>query len=236
MVTDLDKNPETAAALTHEGVPVAAHAHGDNIPAVREWLPGSPTRRRWRRRRRPRWPDPKSWRVHRRRPRRLPRGPRRRWSPVFRGVGLRRPGRGPDEGAETRLGRPAAAVAGTAPQRAVRFSTGVAGTGRRARSDSPRPRRRDLKRERGSATRRDFGNSSARSRGVEPLDQLDELVACGSSNRRSAFSGVTSVGSPNARSRSYRPRRSRCERRGPPRPTRRGGRVRRRERLPVGPS
>jgi len=26
MVTDLDKNPETAAALTHEGVPVAAHA------------------------------------------------------------------------------------------------------------------------------------------------------------------------------------------------------------------
>jgi len=73
MVTDLDKNPETAAALTHEGVPVAAHAHGDNIPAVREWLPGSPTRRRWRRRRRPPLPDPKSWRVHRRRPRRFPR-------------------------------------------------------------------------------------------------------------------------------------------------------------------
>jgi hypothetical protein len=39
MVTDLDKNPETAVTLTHEGVPVAAHAHGDNIPAVREWLP-----------------------------------------------------------------------------------------------------------------------------------------------------------------------------------------------------
>ena len=39
MVTDLDKNPETAAALTHEGVPVAAHAHGDNVPAIREWLP-----------------------------------------------------------------------------------------------------------------------------------------------------------------------------------------------------
>ncbi|WP_435099119.1 6-hydroxymethylpterin diphosphokinase MptE-like protein [Halorubrum sp. N11] len=39
MVTDLDKNPETAAELTYEGVPVAAHAHGDNIPAVREWLP-----------------------------------------------------------------------------------------------------------------------------------------------------------------------------------------------------
>ncbi|GAB7008808.1 6-hydroxymethylpterin diphosphokinase MptE-like protein [Halorubrum trueperi] len=39
MVTDLDKNPETAAELTREGVPVAAHAHGDNVPAVREWLP-----------------------------------------------------------------------------------------------------------------------------------------------------------------------------------------------------
>ena len=39
MVTDLDKNPETAAALTREGIPVAAHAHGDNVPAVREWLP-----------------------------------------------------------------------------------------------------------------------------------------------------------------------------------------------------
>ena len=39
MVTDLDKNPETAAALTRDGVPVAAHAHGDNVPAVREWLP-----------------------------------------------------------------------------------------------------------------------------------------------------------------------------------------------------
>ena len=39
MVTDLDKNPETAARLTREGVPVAAHAHGDNVPAVREWLP-----------------------------------------------------------------------------------------------------------------------------------------------------------------------------------------------------
>jgi len=39
MVTDLDKNPETAAELTREGVPVAAHAHGDNLPAVREWLP-----------------------------------------------------------------------------------------------------------------------------------------------------------------------------------------------------
>ena len=39
MVTDLDKNIETASELTHDGVVVAAHAHGDNIPAVREWLP-----------------------------------------------------------------------------------------------------------------------------------------------------------------------------------------------------
>ena len=40
MVTDLDKNASTARELTHAGTPVAAHAHGDNIPAVREWLPG----------------------------------------------------------------------------------------------------------------------------------------------------------------------------------------------------
>ncbi|MGM0590720.1 MAG: 6-hydroxymethylpterin diphosphokinase MptE-like protein [Halobacteriota archaeon] len=39
MVTDLDKNPRTARRLTHEGVPVAAHAHGDNVPLVREWVP-----------------------------------------------------------------------------------------------------------------------------------------------------------------------------------------------------
>ena len=39
MVTDLDKNVETAHRLTHDGVPVAAHAHGDNIPALRQWLP-----------------------------------------------------------------------------------------------------------------------------------------------------------------------------------------------------
>jgi hypothetical protein len=39
MVTDLDKNVETAHDLTREGVPVAAHAHGDNVPAVREWIP-----------------------------------------------------------------------------------------------------------------------------------------------------------------------------------------------------
>ena len=39
MVTDLDKNTATARKLTHNGTPVAAHAHGDNIPALCEWLP-----------------------------------------------------------------------------------------------------------------------------------------------------------------------------------------------------
>ncbi|MFC7227108.1 DUF115 domain-containing protein [Salinirubellus salinus] len=39
MVTDLDKNPETARRLTDEGVPVAAHAHGDNREAVRAVVP-----------------------------------------------------------------------------------------------------------------------------------------------------------------------------------------------------
>ncbi|ERH00768.1 MAG: putative Rossmann fold enzyme [Halonotius sp. J07HN6] len=39
MVTDLDKNTATARDLTQRGTPVAAHAHGDNIPALKEWLP-----------------------------------------------------------------------------------------------------------------------------------------------------------------------------------------------------
>jgi hypothetical protein len=39
MVTDVDKNPGTAAALSRSGTPVAVHAHGDNLPALREWLP-----------------------------------------------------------------------------------------------------------------------------------------------------------------------------------------------------
>ncbi|KTG27181.1 6-hydroxymethylpterin diphosphokinase MptE-like protein [Haloferax profundi] len=39
MVTDLDKNPETAVSLTESGTPVAAAAHGDNVPAIREWVP-----------------------------------------------------------------------------------------------------------------------------------------------------------------------------------------------------
>lgn len=38
-VTDLDKNPETSASLTRDGVPVAAHAHGDNRELVAEWVP-----------------------------------------------------------------------------------------------------------------------------------------------------------------------------------------------------
>ncbi|WP_336037361.1 6-hydroxymethylpterin diphosphokinase MptE-like protein [Halobacterium yunchengense] len=39
MVTDLDKNPATARRLTESGTPVAAHAHGDNVDAVREHVP-----------------------------------------------------------------------------------------------------------------------------------------------------------------------------------------------------
>ncbi|WP_338738584.1 6-hydroxymethylpterin diphosphokinase MptE-like protein [Haloplanus salilacus] len=39
MVTDLDKTPDTARALTRAGVPVAVHAHGDNLDAVEEWVP-----------------------------------------------------------------------------------------------------------------------------------------------------------------------------------------------------
>ncbi|MDR5671577.1 putative Rossmann fold enzyme [Halalkaliarchaeum sp. AArc-CO] len=39
LVTDLDKNPETAARLTREGTRVAAHAHGDNVELIRRFLP-----------------------------------------------------------------------------------------------------------------------------------------------------------------------------------------------------
>ncbi|USZ73350.1 6-hydroxymethylpterin diphosphokinase MptE-like protein [Natronosalvus halobius] len=39
MVTDLDKNPETVERLTCRGTPVAVHAHGDNVPAVRTVVP-----------------------------------------------------------------------------------------------------------------------------------------------------------------------------------------------------
>ncbi|MFB6297339.1 MAG: 6-hydroxymethylpterin diphosphokinase MptE-like protein [Salinirussus sp.] len=39
MVTDLDKAPGTAVELAATGTPVLAHAHGDNVPAVREYGP-----------------------------------------------------------------------------------------------------------------------------------------------------------------------------------------------------
>lgn len=39
MVTDIDKNPETARQLTERGIPVAVHAHGDNIDLLREYCP-----------------------------------------------------------------------------------------------------------------------------------------------------------------------------------------------------
>jgi uncharacterized Rossmann fold enzyme len=39
MVTDLDKTPATARDLTRERVPVAVHAHGDNVPVLKEWVP-----------------------------------------------------------------------------------------------------------------------------------------------------------------------------------------------------
>jgi uncharacterized Rossmann fold enzyme len=39
LVTDLDGSPGLAAQLTFEGTPVAVHAHGDNVPAVREHVP-----------------------------------------------------------------------------------------------------------------------------------------------------------------------------------------------------
>jgi uncharacterized Rossmann fold enzyme len=39
MVTDLDEEGAVAQELTHEGTPVAVHAHGDNEPACRERVP-----------------------------------------------------------------------------------------------------------------------------------------------------------------------------------------------------
>ncbi|WP_227131124.1 6-hydroxymethylpterin diphosphokinase MptE-like protein [Halorubellus salinus] len=38
-VTDLDADPELAPVLTAEGVPSAVHAHGDNVPVVRDLMP-----------------------------------------------------------------------------------------------------------------------------------------------------------------------------------------------------
>jgi len=39
VVTDLDGSPETAASLSERGVPIAVHAHADNVLALRTWLP-----------------------------------------------------------------------------------------------------------------------------------------------------------------------------------------------------
>jgi uncharacterized Rossmann fold enzyme len=39
MVTDLDKRPDTAREFAAQGTPVAVHAHGDNAPALREFVP-----------------------------------------------------------------------------------------------------------------------------------------------------------------------------------------------------
>ncbi|MGQ4556155.1 6-hydroxymethylpterin diphosphokinase MptE-like protein [Halobellus sp. GM3] len=39
LVTDFDKNPETAREFTHQGTPVAAHAHGDNVSLIEAWAP-----------------------------------------------------------------------------------------------------------------------------------------------------------------------------------------------------
>lgn len=39
MVTDIDKNPETARTLSKNGTPVAAHAHGDNIELLERYVP-----------------------------------------------------------------------------------------------------------------------------------------------------------------------------------------------------
>lgn len=39
VVTDLDKNPASARAFSRQGTPVAVAAHGDNLPAIEEWVP-----------------------------------------------------------------------------------------------------------------------------------------------------------------------------------------------------
>lgn len=39
VVTDLDGVPGTARELAAEGVPVAVHAHGDNVPAIESYVP-----------------------------------------------------------------------------------------------------------------------------------------------------------------------------------------------------
>ncbi|WEL18089.1 2-amino-4-hydroxy-6-hydroxymethyldihydropteridin e diphosphokinase [Halorhabdus sp. SVX81] len=39
VVTDLDKHAEGVHEFTKEGVPVAVHAHGDNVDALRQYVP-----------------------------------------------------------------------------------------------------------------------------------------------------------------------------------------------------
>ena len=39
VVTDLDKHVETVRKFTKEGVPVAVHAHGDNVDVLRQYVP-----------------------------------------------------------------------------------------------------------------------------------------------------------------------------------------------------
>jgi len=39
LVTDLDGDPAEAVSLTHSAVPVAVHTHGDNRPAIEEYVP-----------------------------------------------------------------------------------------------------------------------------------------------------------------------------------------------------
>jgi len=39
VVTDLDGRPDAAVEFSRTGTPVAVHAHGDNVPALREYVP-----------------------------------------------------------------------------------------------------------------------------------------------------------------------------------------------------
>lgn len=39
VVTDLDKHAEAVRAFTKDGVPVAVHAHGDNVGTLRQYVP-----------------------------------------------------------------------------------------------------------------------------------------------------------------------------------------------------
>ena len=39
VITDLDSVPETQVSLSADGVPIGVHAHGDNIPALKRYVP-----------------------------------------------------------------------------------------------------------------------------------------------------------------------------------------------------